>query len=282
MTWWADNDTIPNPNTTANFNATPKFNTLYVATAFYNGCTVSDSLRVYVTPLPVNAGADTVICDGTTLALQGNTIFGANYLWSPAGAVDTTTSASTNFIANQNTTLYYTVNRLGCSNTDTLNIEVEAAPQAEFTYFSSLLSLDVDFTHTAIGYDSLSWNFGDGTTDTTENPTHSYAQNGFYTPCLYVYNACGTDTICHDVDLTIVGLQALSNKTTLQREQNGFIISQNKVISNFILYDMAGRKITQNKSNANRIELDLTAIPQGCYLLELNCEGEKQVLKLMW
>jgi hypothetical protein len=282
MTWWADNDTIPSPNTTTNFNATPKFNTLYVATAFYNGCTVSDSLMVYVNPLPVDAGADTMICEGTPFVLNGNTIFGANYLWSPAAAVDTNTTASTDFIANQNTTLLYNITHAGCSNTDTIEIVVQGAPQASFTANYSLLSLDVDFINTAMDYDSLVWNFGDGFTDTVINPTHTYAQNGFYNACLYVYNACGIDSVCQDVDLTIVGLRALKNKIVSIRTSDGFIVSQNKVINSYTLYDITGKLLRNEIRHSNKVEIEFSGMPKGCYLIELNSGDDKKVLKLMW
>lgn len=282
MTWWADNDTIPNPNTTTNFNATPKFNTLYVATAFYNGCSVSDSLMVYVNPLPAYAGADTIICDGSTLGLQGNTIFGANYLWSPANAVDTSSAAITDFIANQTTQLYYTVSRAGCTNTDTLNIAVQGLPQASFTANYNLQSLDVEFVNTATDYDSLIWDFGDTYTDTSLNPTHSFNQNGFYNACLYVYNNCGVDSFCMDIDLTIVGLKDLNTKARLFRNEKGFSLSHSEIISTYTIYDMSGRQILNHSLNDKNLMIDFTEIPPGCYLLELNSKGDKQVIKLIW
>lgn len=282
MTWWADNDTIPNPNTTTNFNATPKFNTLYVATAFYNGCSVSDSLMVYVNPLPAYAGADTIICDGSTLGLQGNTIFGANYLWSPANAVDTSSAAITDFIANQTTQLYYTVSRAGCTNTDTLNIAVQGLPQASFTANYNLQSLDVEFVNTATDYDSLIWDFGDTYTDTSLNPTHSFNQNGFYNACLYVYNNCGVDSFCMDIDLTIVGLKDSNTKAQLFRNEKGFSLRHSEIISMYIIYDMSGRQILNHSLNDKNLMIDFTEIPAGCYLLELNSNGDKQVIKLIW
>jgi hypothetical protein len=282
MTWWADNDTIPNPNTTTNLNASPKFNTLYVATAFYNGCSVSDSVMVYVTPLPAYAGADTVICDGTTIALQGNTIFGANYLWSPANAVDTSNTAATEFIGTQSTTLFYNVSRLGCTNTDTIQIDVQGAAMAAFTANYNLLSLAVDFVNASTDYDSLLWNFGDGFTDTLLNPTHTYAQNGFYNTCLYVYNACGIDSVCQDIDVTIVGLQRLNNNTITARLSTGFLLNAGKMINSFNLYDITGKQLQSEVVNTKSLEVDFSDKPQGCYILELISGQESQVMKLIW
>ena len=110
---------------------------------------------------------------------------------------------------------------------------MQSAPQAGFTANFNLLSLNVDFVNTSLNYDSLLWEFGDGLNDTAANPTHTYLQNGFYNVCLYVYNACGLDTLCQNVDLTIVGLPALKNKLMSMRVANGFVISQDKKLSFF-------------------------------------------------
>jgi hypothetical protein len=178
--------------------------------------------------------------------------------------------------------LYYKVSRAGCSNTDTLNLEVQGAPQAAFTANFNLLSLNVDFVNTSLDYDSLLWDFGDGFMDTAANPTHSYLQNGFYNACLYVYNACGLDTLCQNVDLTIVGLPTLKNKLISMRVANGFVIAQDKLINDYILYDITGKQIKHATNNANTLDINLSENTRGCYMLELNSGGEKKLLKLIW
>ncbi|MBI2271143.1 MAG: T9SS type A sorting domain-containing protein [Bacteroidetes bacterium] len=42
---------------------------------------------------------------------------------------------------------------------------------------------------------SWSWNFGDGSTSTQQNPTHTYSTNGTYTVKLIVTNSVGSDTL---------------------------------------------------------------------------------------
>jgi PKD repeat protein len=66
---------------------------------------------------------------------------------------------------------------------------------AATSYDSSSLSVAFQFTGAA-NYDSLSWTFGDGSTDTAANPTHAYAQPGVYLACVRVFNACGSDSVC--------------------------------------------------------------------------------------
>jgi PKD repeat protein len=71
------------------------------------------------------------------------------------------------------------------------------APTASFTASptSGAAPLVVSFTDTSTGApDSWSWAFGDGTTSTLQNPTHTYAVPGIYTVALTVSNEAGSDT----------------------------------------------------------------------------------------
>jgi|GEM_PF-2741465 len=55
--------------------------------------------------------------------------------------------------------------------------------------------LEVTFTDQSIGNPtSWQWDFGDGSTSTQANPTHTYTDNGSYTVSLTVINSYGSDT----------------------------------------------------------------------------------------
>lgn len=47
------------------------------------------------------------------------------------------------------------------------------------------------------------WDFGDGNTSTQQNPTHQYAAAGTYSVCLTAVTACGVDSTCASVVVTI-------------------------------------------------------------------------------
>ena len=73
-------------------------------------------------------------------------------------------------------------------------IPLVAAPIAEFEY-SLFTGLAVVFSNTSIGEsDSVFWDFGDGSTSTSANPSHTFSSPGSYTVQLAVTNAGGTDT----------------------------------------------------------------------------------------
>lgn len=59
---------------------------------------------------------------------------------------------------------------------------------------SCTLPFTVNFTNTSTNATSATWDFGDMSTGTNYNETHTYTQNGTYTVQLTVTSACGTST----------------------------------------------------------------------------------------
>ncbi len=53
-------------------------------------------------------------------------------------------------------------------------------------------------------FDSLVWDFGDGTTSTDSLPTHTYTTPGAYTVCLEATSPCGTATVCDTLQVSCV------------------------------------------------------------------------------
>jgi len=76
-------------------------------------------------------------------------------------------------------------------------------PVAGFT--SSAVSLTANFTNTSTDATSYFWNFGDGSTSTTQNPSHTYAASGTYNVMLIATNGSCSDTTYQDVIIMPVG-----------------------------------------------------------------------------
>ncbi len=84
----------------------------------------------------------------------------------------------------------------------TVTITSYETTEAAFTYsgdsevvFTDLSTLDPT---------AWLWDFGDGTTDTIQNPTHTYTSNGTYNVCLTATNAGGFDTYCEEVTISTI------------------------------------------------------------------------------
>lgn len=87
------------------------------------------------------------------------------------------------------------------------------APQARFTFHVG--SLQVTFTDitrfVASAAVSWSWNFGDSSTSTTQNPVHTYASPGTYTVSLIATNAAGrTSTVYSQSVVAVSGIAGVS------------------------------------------------------------------------
>jgi len=90
----------------------------------------------------------------------------------------------------------YTFNDVGENYTILATFSVPA-PVADFSASptSGKLPLSVVFANTSTGnITSITWDFGDGSTSTSENPTHTYSSAGSYTVQLTVSGPGGSDT----------------------------------------------------------------------------------------
>ncbi|PCH96343.1 MAG: hypothetical protein COB85_03660 [Bacteroidetes bacterium] len=103
----------------------------------------------------------------------------------------------------------------GCVNTLTLDEYVTALnpPIANFSYniFSRCSPRHIKFINNSANATSWLWDFGDGTTSTAEEPSHTYYDTGSYTVVLTVFSANG----CSDVNEWV-------NMTTLTKPVAGF------------------------------------------------------------
>jgi gliding motility-associated-like protein len=90
----------------------------------------------------------------------------------------------------------------GCTKTILMPITVGSVPTAQFTY-SPHLSCDgiiVNFTDASLNATSWQWNFGDGTSSSTQqNPVHTYTSIGTYNVTLIAISAPCADTIISPV-----------------------------------------------------------------------------------
>jgi len=83
----------------------------------------------------------------------------------------------------------------------TLNVSYN--PCADFEYSLSGCSGIVGFTDNSLNAPiSWMWNFGDGSTSSQQNPTHTYTSTGTYNIQLIICNAYGCDTATHSITLT--------------------------------------------------------------------------------
>ena len=114
------------------------------------------------------------------------------------------------FYITRNTTGLFVINR-GSAGTNPV-------PEADFsaTPLTGIYPLSVAFTDSSAGSPtSWLWDFGDGSTSSSQNPTHIYSSSGTYTVSLTATNTYGSDTETK-TDYIIVTLPASEEDFTLE------------------------------------------------------------------
>ncbi len=164
-----------------------------------NACgTVSDTQTVTVVTAPKANFTATPTTGCAPLTVQFNNTSTPNatsFLWRfPGGVPDSSVLKNPVVVYSTPGTYTVTLIAINSSKRDTFTrtnyIVVNTTPTAGFT--SAANGLTVTFTNTTIGAVSYSWDFGDGSSSTEVNPTHTYAADGTYTVILSATNACGT------------------------------------------------------------------------------------------
>jgi gliding motility-associated-like protein len=187
-----NNPSIPNPTATVNVTTT-----FYITTTSPLGCTSTDSVTIYVNPIPtVKTLKDTSICKNSILVLTTTTGL-STYQWSPGTYVSDSTIASPTFIDTVNRRLYVTgTNANGCFNKDTIDVTVLPLPVVK-TINDSLVCSTNTIVLTTTGAATYQWFPSTGLNNTAiSNPTFNYNQDITYYVTGTAANGCkSVDTL---------------------------------------------------------------------------------------
>jgi PKD repeat protein len=164
---------------------------------------------VYALP-EASAGYNDSICLGNISNIGDVKVSGSTYSWRSLPAGFSSTNANQNIKPLQTTIYILTETSLhGCTKTDSVTIKVFPLPKAGFKVSAAsqcLLANSFKFTDTSTIASgkllSWKWDFGDGSTDTSQNPSHSYLKTGFYKVTMTIASQKGcTSTISKNVSV---------------------------------------------------------------------------------
>jgi PKD repeat protein len=206
----------------------PGYYTVKLIATNANGCsdlkTITQCVQVYPKPAAAISSSFTTACSASQ-PFQFTTSSASSYLWSFG---DNTTSSQQNPSHTYSSAGNYNVslivgNAQGCSDTLTQNNYITIYPQ-QTPAFSANDSMgcpafQVNFTDLSPGAASWLWDFGDNTSSTLQNPSHTYNNTGSY-----------------DVSLTITA----ANGCTYTGTANNFISVQSNPVASFTASNTSG------------------------------------------
>jgi FOG: PKD repeat len=196
---FGDGSTSTEKNPSHTYTSTGQYTVkLTVSNEFGSDTKTSTSfINVGTAPYVFFTANGTINSKQVTFTTHGNVADGT-YRWDFG---DGTTSSEKDPIHTYKSTGVYNVtlavsNAYGTYNYTLRNVSITDTLKADFSATNNQGSspLRVQFTDTSIGSGNTSsflWNFGDGTTSTERNPTHTYNRTGQYTVALTVTNPCG-------------------------------------------------------------------------------------------
>jgi len=155
----------------------------------------------------------------------------------------------------------------------------EYDPLANFTYSISNGN-QVDFTNSSFNATNFNWNFGDGGTSISNNPTHTYLIKGTYKVQL-ISNKCDIyDTTFQTIKITMplgVDETTLTNDLNIYPNPVSTILNLQYSLSNKATYKIlgvVGQEIQSGIINNIEKQINVSLLSEGIYLLQL-CENNE-------
>jgi PKD repeat protein len=204
------NSTEENPTHTYAFDG--DYNVILSATNQCGTEEIEKIVSIDANPQAAFDASSTTICAGESVEFDASSSVNADgFSWTFTGGTPGTATGESPVITYEEKGIYdvtlIVVNNFGSDTiTQTDYIEVLPNPQVDFDFTAD--ELIVEFTNQSSNYDDLSWFFGDGSTSSAENPTHTYAEAGTYDVMLIASSAsCGPDTLIQQISVD-EGVQA--------------------------------------------------------------------------
>jgi Zn-dependent metalloprotease len=161
-----------------------------------------------------------------------------------------------------------------------VQVTVLSTGSASFTY--TLAGNTVNFTPSATGNVTYSWDFGDGSTSTDVNPAHTYTGTGPYTVTLVVNNGSCSETITQQVSLTATGIHnvtAINSLTVYPNPVNTVLHVQLNTAQpvehgKLCITNILGENISSHELNIDAgqhsVEMDVAGLAPGVYFVSVN------------
>jgi gliding motility-associated-like protein len=167
--------------------------TLLVTNAF--GCVDSITMNAEADPVPSVAYTVDTVCAGSGTLFTDQSVSAIAWTWNFGdGSLPNSGNSQSHIYPSAGTyaSSLIVTNLYGCSDTVSHPVVVNPNPVSAFTFSTACYTYPTVFTDNSISANSWNWNFGDATSsDTTQSPSHVFANPGNYNVSLLVTNTFG-------------------------------------------------------------------------------------------
>ena len=208
-TWYfGDGDSSASVSPTHSYSAAGVY-TIQLIVFNSKNCSDTSSQTITVHPNPVAQFVFDSVCFGQATSFIDSSLFGpVNWKWSFGDGDSSSLQNPLHVYSNhgQFNTRLLVHNQFGCSDSLTKTVAVFETPNAHFSYSTSCAKSPIFFTDSSSGNPvKWFWDFDDGNTDTSQNPSHTFAVGGIYNVSLIAQNASG----CSDTLVAPVSVQTI-------------------------------------------------------------------------
>lgn len=256
------------------------------------GC--KDTLKVSLTQpsskLTVTTNANTPLCVGEALSFYANANggnFGHKYSWKgPAGVSSNTPVFNVNPVtyAMNGDFILTVTDAKNCQIKDTVHVEVDSMPTTEGINANPLSWNTYQFSGINPKFvRKYQWLYGDGKTDTTANPGHTFTSKGAYTTKLIVSNTCGADTYSVYVPVWPANIGVKVKESPNIRvypnpAQSKITIepTRGQTIKEINMWSVTGTLVYHRQVNDHRnLNVDVRDLPDGIYGLYIVTDKDR-------
>jgi PKD repeat protein len=164
-----------------------------------NSCGSASVSTNYLIPDGSPVAAFSLTIDSCALSITANnSSVATSYLWDFGDGATSIAVNPTHTYSNAGTYQVTLIATNSCgvdSSSQIVTLKAVSLPVASFSASLDTCTQTISFTNSSTSASSYLWNFGDSTTSTLTNPTHTYSVNGFFSVLLIAQNSCGVDSI---------------------------------------------------------------------------------------
>ncbi len=270
----------------------------FISVAGYGNNIFLDNINV--TDNSVSAAiinADTMVCVGEpTIISDASQGPGLSYNWTFQDGTPSTANTegphSVIFSSIGTKTIDLTVSGPNGTDATSMSVEVVDVPVADFSSTYNSSTGIVDFQFTGQFGQSVTWDFGDGTTASGFNVSHTYSESRGYNVTMIVSNPCNADTLqrevfnwptsTNDVSSTSSSLVVYPNpfNGNVKVRATGW---QDQV--SIQVLDVSGKLLFETTSNGDALEqtvdIDLSRLAMGVYFLKVKDLDQSKITRLI-